>query len=79
MSEKRRPSSTSGSGDIRCPFFVAHNDNEIVCEGLIDGCRTCLRFKRTDAKRFHQETFCENQYKRCELYCSVRHWQWPED
>ena len=28
----------------------------------------------------HKETFCENQYKRCEMYISTDHWKyWEED
>ena len=79
MSESRRPSSTAGTGDIKCPFFVAHNDSEIVCEGMIDGCRSCMRFRETTRKKFHQETYCEKEYTRCEMYCSILHWKWPED
>lgn len=79
MSNFRRPSSTSGTGDIRCPYFVAHNDGEIVCEGLIEGCRSCMRFRKPEGKTFHQETFCENQFQRCEMYLSIQHWKWPEE
>jgi hypothetical protein len=79
VSESRRPSSTAGSGDIRCPFFVAHSDREIVCEGMLDGCRSCLRFMNPKDKRFHQETYCEQGFRRCEMYISIRHWKWPEE
>lgn len=78
MSESRRPSSTAGTGDIRCPFFVAHNEQEIVCEGMIDGCRSCLRFRETAGKKFHQETYCEKEYKRCEMFLSIQHWRWDD-
>lgn len=79
MCKDRRPSSTSGTGDIKCPFFVAHNDGEIVCEGLIEDCRCIMRFRQQEKKTFHQETFCEDQYKRCEMYISIQHWKWPEE
>ena len=80
MSNFRRPSSTAGTGDIKCPYFVAHSDTEIVCEGLIDRCRAAMRFRDPDDKKFHKETFCENQYKRCEMYISTDHWKyWEED
>ena len=79
MSNFRRPSSTAGTGDIRCPFFVAHSDREIVCEGLIDRCRSCMRFRDPNDKSFQQETFCEKEYKRCEMYQSIMHWKWDED
>ena len=76
---ERRPSSTAGTGDIGCPFFVAHGCREIVCEGMIDGCRSCLKFESEKQKGFHQETYCENGYERCEMYLSIKHWKyWDE-
>lgn len=79
MCRDRRLSSTSGTGDIKCPYFVAHNDIEIMCEGLIDGCRSCMRFRETGKKAFHQEMYCEGEYKRCEMFLSIEHWKWPEE
>ena len=78
MCENRRPSSTAGTGDIRCPFFVAHSEQEIVCEGMIEGCRSCLRFRETAGKKFHQDTYCEKEYKRCEMFLSIQHWRWDD-
>ena len=80
MSEKRDwLSSTQDTALLVCPFFVAHGDMEIKCEGLID--RTCTKISFTNKadKKFHQLTYCENQYKRCEMYCSILHWKWPEE
>lgn len=79
MSENRRPSATAGTGDIRCPYFVAHSQTEIVCEGLIDDCRSVMRFRSADGKTFHQKTYCEQEYKRCEMRCAIEHFKWPED
>lgn len=36
--------STSGTDDVWCPFFVAHGKNEIVCEGCMRGTKNVLRF-----------------------------------
>ena len=72
-------SATAGADDVKCPFFVAHNKSEIVCEGLIDACRSGMKFKKPTEKSFHQRNYCENNYKRCEMYCSIMHWKWPED
>lgn len=80
MSEQRnRLSTTSDTGNIRCPFFMAHSRTEIVCEGLIDGCSMCNRFTETENKAWHQANYCEKNYQRCEMFCSIRHWKWPED
>ena len=72
-------SSTTGTGDIRCPFFVAHGSREIVCEGMIDGCRNSLKFENAELKEFHQNNYCECNYKRCELYLSIMHFKWQEE
>ena len=79
MTKQRRPSSTTGTKKIMCPFFVAHSESEIVCEGMIEGCRSCMKFKKPDRKKFHQTIYCEKEYKRCEMYCSIMHWKWPEE
>ena len=80
MSEREnRISSTSDTGNICCPFFHAHSKTDIVCEGLIDKTQSMIRFTNEADKRFHQVTYCENGYKRCEQYCSIQHWKWPED
>ena len=79
MSERDRISSTADTGNISCPFFIAHGKKEIMCEGLIDGCRNVSSFDDPEAKTFHQKNYCEGCYRRCEIYCSIQHWKWPED
>lgn len=80
MSEKKiRLSSTQGTALLQCPFFVAHGETEIKCEGMIEGTSCRISFMNKDGKKFHQETYCENQFKRCEMYCSIKHWKWPDE
>ena len=80
MSEHRdRVSSTTNTAVICCPFFIMHGKTEIVCEGLIDGTKMTCSFDRAEDKKWHQCNYCEKNYKRCEIYCSVMHWKWPED
>ena len=80
MSEREnRISSTSDTGNICCPFFEAHGKLEIVCEGLIDSTQSMIRFRTEAEKTFHQETYCECNYRRCEQYCSIMHWKWSEE
>lgn len=79
MSERNRISSTADTGNIQCPYFIAHGKKEIVCEGLVDGCKMCSTFDDLELKRQHQEIYCEKHYKRCEMYCSIQHWKWPEE
>ena len=76
----RNTSATAGTRDIQCPFFVAHGRTEIVCEAVIPGATyCCTRFETEKEKKMQQETYCKNQYKRCEKYISIMHWKWPED
>ena len=79
MSERDRISTTANTGDIACPFFIAHGKKDIVCEGLIDGTRMCCAFADPEEKTWHQKNYCEKHYKRCEMFCSIRHWKWPEE
>ena len=79
MSENRRPSSTTGTGEIRCPYFVAHGNMEIICEGIVDGTRTVTKFPGPEERKFHQNVFCEKCYKKCEIAAAVEHFRWAED
>ena len=79
MSEKGRVSTTSNTGDIGCPFFVAHGKKEIVCEGMIDGTKTWVQFNDAEKKSWHQATYCEGRYQSCEICCSIRHWKWTDE
>lgn len=72
-------STTSRTGDIRCPFFVAHNEKEIACESTIDGRYSSDRFKTMEEKQWFLNTYCENNYKMCPKYQSIIHWNWNED
>lgn len=79
MSERDRISTTADTGDIRCPFFIGHGKRDIVCEGMIDGARMITSFSDAEGKAWHQRNYCEQQYCRCEMYCSIKHWKWPDD
>lgn len=72
-------SSTTGTSYIMCLFFIAHEKKAIFCEGLICGTKCATLFDSEEEKRFHQKTYCENKYCRCEVYLSISHWQWPDE
>lgn len=74
-----RVSSTAGTGDIRCPFFVAHGGREIMCEGIIPGARNSLKFETLALKENQQHCYCECNYSRCEMYLAIMHFKWPEE
>lgn len=73
-------STSAGTGDICCPFFRAHGDRDIICEEIV-ACAKCTvtRFKSLEDKKFHQQTYCEEHFKRCEIYLSIMHWRWTDD
>ena len=79
MSETKRVSTTQNTGNICCPFFIAHGKREIVCEGLIDGSKNWTRFDEAEEKTWHQCTYCEGRYTCCEVYRSIMHWRWSEE
>ena len=72
-------STTRDTGNILCPYFIAHGKRDILCEGIIDGSRICLRFSKGEAKSWHQHTYCEGRFQMCEIYRCIMHWRWPED
>lgn len=74
-----RVSSTAGTREIRCPFFIAHGGREIVCEGIIPDARNSLRFETIALKENQQHCYCEKNYERCEMYLSIMHFKWPEE
>ena len=64
---------------ILCPFFHAHGDRTILCEGNIPDTRSEVKFKNKVEKNQHQTIFCEGCYNKCEHYLSVIHFQWKEE
>ena len=72
-------SGTAGTGYIQCPYFIAHARKEIYCEGLFDGCRCAMMFDTEEGKKNQQHNYCENNFRRCEMFLSITHWKWPEE
>jgi len=64
---------------ILCPFFRAHNEKEILCEGHVPGSKTIIRFNTVAEKKKQQTIFCEGCYERCEHFQAVKHFTWPDD
>lgn len=68
-----RQSMTSGTGDIQCPFFVAHSQKAIICEADVDIPRVtqAMRFRSGAEKRKHEDIYCSGNYRMCEHYRAV--------
>jgi len=76
--KKAGPSSRQ-SDYILCPFFRAHSDREILCEGHVPDSKTVIRFDSAGKKKQQQTIFCEGCYERCEHYQSVSHFRWEDE
>lgn len=65
---------TSGrTGDVRCPFYKAHQDLSITCESLIPHA-VCTRtsFKNKPDFDFHLLNYCcDEDFKWCEVYQAI--------
>ena len=52
---------------IRCPFFHKEDGRSIVCEGMIPGTLTIVRFRAEKREELHVHTYCQRDYERCYL------------
>lgn len=51
-----------------CPYFKGGSRREIKCEGITDGCITCLQFTFGEERNRHRSIFCNARYQNCEIY-----------
>jgi hypothetical protein len=59
---------TYNEGLINCPFYKATATQSISCEGITDDCITKLLFTSPEKRDLHRKIYCDNQYKKCEIY-----------
>ena len=76
---ERRTSSTVGCDKICCPYFIAHGEREIVCEGMIEGTKGSTIFRAGRDKAMHEQIYCEDHWGKCEIALSVKHWRWEDE
>lgn len=74
-----KTSSTAGTGDILCPFFVSHSSIIIVCEGDLPESRNSFHFKSKEEKAIQLHCFCEGFYKKCPHYINIMRWGWDHE
>lgn len=72
------PTNMHGSHRILCPFFRTQDKLSIGCEGPFEGALLTLRFLSVDDRQRQNQIFCENAYKRCELYRCIMQNRYPE-
>lgn len=63
---------------VLCPFFRTQDTVTIGCEAPFEGPVINLRFPTRQDKDRQRTVFCENWYKRCEIYRSVMANRYPE-
>lgn len=63
---------------VMCPFFWSQDRLTIGCEAPFDGPVINLRFKNGAEKEQQRSIFCEEHYKRCEIYRCVMANKYPE-
>lgn len=59
---------TYNEGLINCPFYKATALKSISCEGITDDCIIKLLFISSEHRDLHRKIFCDNKYKKCEIY-----------
>lgn len=69
----------TSSKRILCPFFKAYGSTEIRCEGPFDGVNLRLCFENRKGRDAQEEFFCDEHYKRCEIYRCVKYNKYCED
>lgn len=72
-------STTTGTGNVLCPFFHAHSAREIYCEGLLRGSMTIHRFADAIRKQRTMDALCNREYTRCPMYCILMRYKYKED
>ena len=59
---------TYNEGLINCPFYKAMAQKSITCEGITEDCIIKLIFTSPELRDVHRSLFCDNRYKKCEIY-----------
>lgn len=56
------------SVNVKCPFYLAEENNKIICEGMEKGSRTALEFRGRQFKESVKERYCNSNFEQCKLY-----------
>ena len=59
---------TYNEGLINCPFYKSTATQSISCEGITEDCIIKLLFTSPNARDLHRMIYCDNQFKKCEIY-----------
>lgn len=61
-------STTWGSADAKCPFYLSDHAQKISCEGAFDGSVLSSIYKRSMDKNGVKERYCDQRYEDCTIY-----------
>lgn len=64
---------------IKCPFYRTQDKMSIGCEGPFEGAFITLRFETISSKDAQRSIFCDDQFKRCEIYRCIMANRYPEE
>ena len=73
------PGNMMRASRILCPFYRNQDKLNIGCEAPFEGPTLQLRFQNQSEKDRQRGIFCENQYKRCEIYRCIMANRYPEE
>lgn len=77
--QKPKNHSCGNSGAAGCPFYLARNDHEIHCEGVIPDSKIISRFTTRTACKMQLHIYCCEHYPSCEIYRMLMSEKYPED
>lgn len=64
---------------MQCPFFRCQDRDSVGCEAPFDGATLRMCFAEREDKEKQVSVFCEDLYKRCEIYRCVMANKYPEN
>lgn len=62
---------TWDNADAICPFFQTSGIKMVTCEGVTADNMVCVLFQDTKKRLAWRRTFCDRDYKKCEIYKMV--------
>ena len=62
--------------NVKCPFFRGDSATTVKCEGPFDGSKVILVL--SEGARKHEEIFCAEHYRKCEIYRMVMEAKYEE-
>jgi len=75
---KRTTKDSFESMSIKCPFFKAHGERSVCCEGVERGSKLELSFRNATQKQKYVSKFCSEHHRLC-LIARMNDLKYDED